>query len=150
MARPDLAVVFLVFTSGSAASQDLSDLAIEVGRAVELPAHQSLMKMVGEEKSALAEFTTDGCSGGVSVVWTFIAKNFPAFAEVHRNAPPWHYYYLYGLERVGALLGIKHIGGDDFADNTEFACRGGVDLVARPDQIADCLARHTVAERCHD
>ena len=88
MARPELTAVFLVLASGAAA-QDLSDLAIEVGRAVELPAHQTLMKMVGKEDTVLAEFTTDGCSGGMSAVWTYIAANFPAFAEVHSNAPPW-------------------------------------------------------------
>ena len=88
MARPELTAAFLLLASGAAA-QDLSDLAIEVGRAVELPAHQTLMGMVGQTDIELSEFTTDGCSGGMSAVWTYIAANFPKFAEVHSNAPPW-------------------------------------------------------------
>ena len=89
MARPELTAAFLVLASGAAA-QDLSDLAIEVGRAVELPAHQTLMSMVDQQGTELSEFTTDGCSGGMSAVWTFIAASFPAFSDTHRNAPPWH------------------------------------------------------------
>ena len=88
MVRPELAAVLLMFSSGAAA-QELSDLAIEVGRAVELPAHQKLMGMLGNEGPELAEFTTDGCSGGMTTVWTYIAEGFPGFAEVHSNSPPW-------------------------------------------------------------
>ena len=88
MARPELVVVCLVFASGAAA-QDLSDLAIEVGRAVELPSHETLMAKVVGQGAELNEFTTDGCSGGMSSVWKYIAANFPKFAEVHSNEPPW-------------------------------------------------------------
>lgn len=88
MARPEVTAAFLFLASGAAA-QDLSDLAIEVGRAVELPAHQTLMGLVIKEGTELSEFTTDGCSGGMSAVWTYIGANFPRFSEVHSNAPPW-------------------------------------------------------------
>jgi hypothetical protein len=88
MVRPEVTAIFLL-AAPAAAAQGLSELTIEIGRAVELPAHQTLMEMIGEEATELAEFTTDGCSGGISTVWIYIAANFPAFAEVHSNAPPW-------------------------------------------------------------
>ncbi|MAC80222.1 MAG: hypothetical protein CML66_19390 [Rhodobacteraceae bacterium] len=34
-------------------------------------------------------FTTDGCSGGLSVGWSFFAETFPGFAEINGNRPPW-------------------------------------------------------------
>jgi hypothetical protein len=45
----------------------------------------------------------------------WLAKNFSA-KENPRCEPgdPWVYYYLYGLERVGAFTGVTHIGGTDW------------------------------------
>ena len=88
MDRPELVAVLLTVASGAAA-QDLSDLANEVGRAVELPAHKTLIDEVVAKDAELSEFTTDGCSGGMSSVWKYIAANFPKFADVHSNEPPW-------------------------------------------------------------
>lgn len=34
-------------------------------------------------------FTTDGCSGGMSEAWYFIAGKIPAFASRYGNKPPW-------------------------------------------------------------
>ena len=36
-----------------------------------------------------APFATDGCSGGLSHVWAYVAEVFPAFAKAHEARPPW-------------------------------------------------------------
>ncbi|SDC69207.1 hypothetical protein [Ruegeria marina] len=59
----------------------------DIGRAIELPAHRSLMQTRTE--SALAPFTTDGCSGGLSAGWTLVAGTFPDFAAAQGDVPPW-------------------------------------------------------------
>ncbi|MDX1434615.1 MAG: hypothetical protein R3286_19390, partial [Gammaproteobacteria bacterium] len=37
----------------------------------------------------LAPFTTDGCSGGMSRGWKYLAKRFPGFADDFGERPPW-------------------------------------------------------------
>ncbi len=37
------------------------------------------------------EFSTDGCSGGMSMVWTSVAEISPLFAERLGQQPPWEY-----------------------------------------------------------
>ncbi|MEM0946838.1 MAG: hypothetical protein AAGK37_05500 [Pseudomonadota bacterium] len=59
------------------------------GRTVELPAHRALQRIMAREDTALAPFTTDGCSGGLSASWTVVADQFPDFAEAHGGVPPW-------------------------------------------------------------
>ena len=39
--------------------------------------------------STLAEFTTDGCSGGLSVGWDYFAQEAGFFRERHGQQPPW-------------------------------------------------------------
>ena len=75
----------LMIVAGPAQGTDWSD---QLSRAVEMPSHRWLA-----EKRATGngpnEFTTDGCSGGMSSIWTFFAEQFPVFAEAHGGVPPW-------------------------------------------------------------
>lgn len=59
------------------------------GRAVELPAHRALQRVLAQSDTELAPFATDGCSGGLSASWTVIGGQFPDFAEAHGGVPPW-------------------------------------------------------------
>ena len=43
----------------------------------------------GEQQ--LEPFTTDGCSGGLSTGWKYLAKHFSSFAKGYGNSPPWEY-----------------------------------------------------------
>ncbi|MCU9850078.1 ATP-binding protein [Defluviimonas sp. WL0024] len=56
-------------------------------RALELPAHRSLMAKI--RGANLAPFESDGCSGGLSTSWRVVADLFPDFADMHDDAPPW-------------------------------------------------------------
>lgn len=55
----------------------------------EISSHRALERVRASEDGALAPFTTDGCSGGLSSVWTVVVDRFPGFASVHGNIPPW-------------------------------------------------------------
>ena len=79
------AMLGLVAMPGFAAAQP----ALGVSGQIELAQHENLLQTVEAPETKLAPFTTDGCSGGMSDVWRFIAENFPAFSDVHQNAPPW-------------------------------------------------------------
>jgi hypothetical protein len=57
--------------------------------ALELRAHERLMRSLDATTRTPAPFETDGCSGGLSAAWETIAAAFPDFAEAHRDRPPW-------------------------------------------------------------
>lgn len=59
-----------------------------VERGIELRAHEALAAVRAETPDP-QPFATDGCSGGMSHVWAFVAKIFPAFADAHQDRPPW-------------------------------------------------------------
>jgi hypothetical protein len=63
--------------------------AVRIDRRLELQAHRALQVLRTRPGVALAPFTTDGCSGGMSRAWSFVADTFPDFAEAHRARPPW-------------------------------------------------------------
>ncbi len=61
----------------------------QISRAVELPSHQWLEQLRTSPDTALNSFTTDGCSGGMSSLWSFMAERYPGFAEALGGTPPW-------------------------------------------------------------
>lgn len=75
-----IAVIFGL-AAGTASAQDFQ-------RGLELPSHQALMNRINGSPD-LAPFTTDGCSGGLSSTWKFVANNFPEFAKAHEGQLPW-------------------------------------------------------------
>ena len=61
----------------------------EILRNIEMPAHRAL---VAQSKGAgIAPFETDGCSGGLSTSWRFVAETFPKFRALYEAHPPWEY-----------------------------------------------------------
>jgi hypothetical protein len=73
--------------AGAAEPDGVSSMA-GVESDLELKGHRAL-RGVRENTPDPAPFTTDGCSGGLSDVWAYVAKRFPAFAEAHQARPPW-------------------------------------------------------------
>jgi hypothetical protein len=68
---------------------------------------------------ALDKDTRSQIDGGLRSGLAWLQRRF----DVSKNPGQggWHYYYLYGLERVGALLGIKHVGEHDwYREGAEF------------------------------
>ena len=58
-------------------------------RSFELPAHRALLAQRGN--ADLTPFETDGCSGGLSASWRFVAETFPGFGALYEEHPPWEY-----------------------------------------------------------
>ncbi len=64
----------------TASAQDLM-------RSFEMPAHQALMAQRGSAE--LTPFDSDGCSGGLSASWRWVADTFPQIEELYEAQPPW-------------------------------------------------------------
>ena len=84
--------LFILFalrdTSSESSSSVLSD-ADSLERHVEMSRHEKLQALKRNPKNVLTEFTTDGCSGGLSVGWEYLAGMIPNFKETHGTVPAW-------------------------------------------------------------
>lgn len=92
MRRPDLLVAACLFVGLWCGLPVLGGGEITAGKlshALEIPSHRWLAHVREEPDTQLSPFTTDGCSGGMSALWTFLAQRYPAFAEAHQGVPPW-------------------------------------------------------------
>ncbi len=58
-------------------------------RSLETGKHKQLLTRIAENDAILSDFTTDGCSGGLSIGWQQFAARVPAFADQHGQLPPW-------------------------------------------------------------
>ena len=56
---------------------------------LELNLQQQFQDRLSSPGSVLAEFTTDGCSGGLSVGWDYFAEQAGFFRDRHGQRPPW-------------------------------------------------------------
>ena len=72
-----------------------SAIGISVGAALfadeqsELQRLERLAAVQAEHDSQLAEFVTDGCSGGMSEGWDTLARHFPSIEQYFGDKPPW-------------------------------------------------------------
>ena len=55
----------------------------------EMRGHRALSITKQLDETHLNEFTTDGCSGGLTVGWKFLASSVESFRSVHGYSPPW-------------------------------------------------------------
>jgi hypothetical protein len=69
---------------------DAVDHSIEqIERDLEVSRYQALAQVQADTHNQLAPFTTDGCSGGLSDGWRFLAKTLPAFKRKFGDKPPY-------------------------------------------------------------
>ena len=101
---------------------DSLEIQLEMGR------HEQFLKTRNSEASQLSPFTTDGCSGGLSIGWEYLAKTIETFQDVHGEKPPWESCCITHDKAY-------HVGGDD-GDNAElsFTARKGAD-----EQLEACV-----------
>lgn len=50
---------------------------------------QFLDLRMSHQSSDLTSFTTDGCSGGLSIGWEYLADSIDHFQQIHGDTPPW-------------------------------------------------------------
>lgn len=72
------------------ADQHSSEMMDIMERKLETYRHEQLIAQIEKKESALTDFTTDGCSGGLSFAWDKFATQFPEFAIRHGKQPPWY------------------------------------------------------------
>lgn len=84
-----LGIAAVLSLTATADAQDRGVLELGLDGALELRAHRALAELRAAPDTVLEPFTTDGCSGGLSEVWSLVAASFPAFAQAHRSRPPW-------------------------------------------------------------
>lgn len=64
-------------------SLDALEFKLEIGR------HENLISQKKYPQSVLAEFATDGCSGGLSVGWQYLSSRIEYLIKTDRAEPPW-------------------------------------------------------------
>ena len=65
------------------------ELRHQLERRLELRHHKALLTRMNETGSELAAFTTDGCSGGLSIGWQYLAVQVESVRATHGERPPW-------------------------------------------------------------
>lgn len=85
-----LMIVLLFSTHTSAEEPDKPKPGLDAQeRRLEMGRHEQLVARRAHPDSVLAEFTTDGCSGGLSVGWEYLAGNIQRFHATHGTRPAW-------------------------------------------------------------
>ena len=83
-------VLLTVATSGfcgePAPSESMLD---DLERSLEMGRHERLVTEKLNPEHQLSAFTTDGCSGGLSVGWNYLAQKIEFLKVVHGDLPPW-------------------------------------------------------------
>ena len=85
-----LLIVFFSSLKSSAEEQSVPPSTIHaLEQKLELDRHLQLTAQKSASGTVLTEFTTDGCSGGLSVGWTYLARKIEHVQSVHGAKPPW-------------------------------------------------------------
>ena len=61
----------------------------QLERQLEMHHHKELLARQAMSDSTLAAFTSDGCSGGLSIGWEYLAEQIDGIREYHGIRPPW-------------------------------------------------------------
>ena len=95
----DFIIISILFSMGCGAEPDSIRAAPDsaaldpsmdaLERQLEMSRHARLLERIAEGDAVLSEFTTDGCSGGLSTGWEQLSARFPVFAKRHGEQPPW-------------------------------------------------------------
>ena len=81
---------FSVCSSAQGEEQTTSSSLIDdLERSLELGRHERLLKQKQNPDHRLSDFTTDGCSGGLSVGWQHLSEKIEFLKTVHGELPPW-------------------------------------------------------------
>lgn len=85
-------LALLILSLGVCGAEDVTetrDSLDAVERKLELGRHDRLLQMTRVPGGKLTEFSTDGCSGGLSAGWSYLVAMLPGEKEIHGDLPPW-------------------------------------------------------------
>ena len=66
-----------------------SDSIDKLERQLEIDRHEQLLRLKSDPASTLAAFTSDGCSGGLTIGWEYLAGKIARFQKQHGTQPAW-------------------------------------------------------------
>jgi len=76
----------------SEATEDSVNSSVDLlERQLEMRHHEDLLRRIARTGSTLAPFTTDGCSGGLSVGWSYLTEQVAALKQSFGVRPPWEH-----------------------------------------------------------
>jgi hypothetical protein len=87
-----LLVLFILFALQDTNNESVRDLlgdADSLERHLEMNRHEKLKAVKDNPGNILTEFISDGCSGGLTVGWEFLAGKVHKFQNTHGTVPPW-------------------------------------------------------------
>ncbi len=79
-------LLLLLFAAGNSYGESAVD---SLERQLEMGRHKQLVVNKLQKQGELTVFTTDGCSGGLSVGWEYLATHISQFQTIHGDLPPW-------------------------------------------------------------
>jgi len=84
------AVVVATHSNGSAEEPGKTESMLDsLELKLELSRHEHLLVQKKDPQNVLSEFTTDGCSGGLSVGWQYLSRKIDHLITIHGDLPPW-------------------------------------------------------------
>jgi len=97
--------------SSGQSSDDSNSVIDGIERELETRRHERHLSLISASDATIDSFSTDGCSGGLSLAWEQLSERFPEFADRHGNRPPWeecciahdHLYHEGGSGAVSAI-----------------------------------------------
>ncbi len=87
---------------------------------LEIREHEALGVLKSNPLIQLNDFTTDGCSGGLSVGWQYLAGKIQKFNEVHGVQPPWESCCI-SHDRAYHSGGVREISAEQSFDQRKSA-----------------------------
>jgi len=84
--------LFILFALRDSSTESVSSVlsnADSLERHMEMSRQKKLRAMKSNPVNNPTPFTTDGCSGGLSVGWEYLAGMIPNFKETHGTVPAW-------------------------------------------------------------
>jgi len=87
---PVILICALLCSCSDATEEDSPHAGMDqLERQLEMHHHNDLLARQAMPDSTLAGFTTDGCSGGLSIGWEYLAEQIDDIREYHGMRPPW-------------------------------------------------------------
>ncbi len=113
-----LSVLFILFALRDTSTESVATLfsdADALERHLEMDRHERLQALKSNPKNHITKFTSDGCSGGLSVGWEYLAGTIQNFQETHGIEPAWqsccvthdHAYHAGGLRTITADMSFE-------------------------------------------
>lgn len=89
MRGPGLALLVCLVPFAAFAQEGLDGKLDQIERDLEIGRYQALARVQADTHNQQAPFSTDGCSGGLSDGWRYLAMSLPAFKNKFGDKPPY-------------------------------------------------------------